>query len=372
MRAFVTGQVGVDKGPYLEAVQAEARGNGHDLHICHVGQMMYAEAPDVPAGRILNLPITRLNALRRAVFKEILRAAEQHEHVLVNTHATFRWRHGLFAAFDFDQIKTFNADLYVTLLDNVESVHQRLVRDHETDHSLKDLMVWREEEALATEIIANITRGYGHFFMVSRGGKNGRAGQERPPTTQTIYRLMFESRRKKVYPSFPMSHVMDLPDTLAEIEQFKAALSQHFITFDPADVEEMVLHTAALKAMQEGRTTFEADAADGPVTLKTADVAQISGDILGQIYARDFKMIDQSDMIVSLVPELPGGKPALSSGVERELHHAYEGGKEAYVIWPCKAPPSPFITETATRVFASVEEAMKYFAEKGYVPAAGA
>src|SRR5271156_2990937 len=98
--------------------------------------MMYAEAPDVPPGRILNLPITRLNSLRRAVFKEILRIAEQHEHVLVNTHATFRWRHGLFAAFDFDQLKTFNADLYVSLMDNVESVHQRLLREHDIDHSL--------------------------------------------------------------------------------------------------------------------------------------------------------------------------------------------------------------------------------------------
>src|ERR687894_2030211 len=124
MRAFVTGQVGVDKGPYLDPVKAEARKNGHDLEVCHVGRMMYAEAPDVPAGRILNLPITRLNTLRRAVFKEILRAAEKHEHVLVNTHATFRWRHGLFHAFDFDQLKAFNADLYITILDNVESVHQ--------------------------------------------------------------------------------------------------------------------------------------------------------------------------------------------------------------------------------------------------------
>jgi len=34
--------------------------------------------------------------------------------------------HGLFAAFDFDQIKEFNAELYVTMLDNAESVHQRL------------------------------------------------------------------------------------------------------------------------------------------------------------------------------------------------------------------------------------------------------
>src|SRR5687768_5937184 len=178
MRAIVTGQVGVDKGPYLEAVQKAAQKAGHDLVVCHVGRMMYQEAPDVPAGRILNLPISRLNTLRRAVFKEILRTADKHEHVLINTHATFRWRHGLFAAFDYDQIKAFNADVYLTLLDNAESVHQRLMKDHDIDHSLKDLMVWREEETLATEIIANITRGYGHFYMVSRG--------RAVPTVQTI------------------------------------------------------------------------------------------------------------------------------------------------------------------------------------------
>ena len=78
-------------------------------------------------------------------------------------------------------------------------------------------------------------------------------------------------------------------------------------------------------------------------------------------------MIDQSDMIVSFIPELPGGKPALSSGVERELHHAFEGGKEVYVIWNCTAMPSPFITETATKVFGGREEAVQFFREKGYV-----
>src|SRR5688500_5656321 len=130
MRAFVTGQVGVDKGEYLEAVKQQARKNGIDLEVCHVGRMMYQEAPDVPAGRILNLPITRLNTLRRAVFKEILRAAEKHEHVLVNTHATFRWRHGLCAAFDVDQIKALDANSYMTVLDNVARVHQPPVRDH--------------------------------------------------------------------------------------------------------------------------------------------------------------------------------------------------------------------------------------------------
>ena len=45
MRAFITGQVGVEKGPYLEAVKAQAIRDGLDLEVCHVGQMMYAEAP---------------------------------------------------------------------------------------------------------------------------------------------------------------------------------------------------------------------------------------------------------------------------------------------------------------------------------------
>src|SRR5260370_37667218 len=110
MRAIVTGQVGVDKRPYLEAVKAQALSHGIDVEVCHVGQMMYAEAPDVPAGRILNIPIGRLNALRRSVFKGILRTADLHEHVLGNTHATFRWNHSLFAAFDFDQMNALKAD----------------------------------------------------------------------------------------------------------------------------------------------------------------------------------------------------------------------------------------------------------------------
>ena len=360
MRAIVTGQVGVDKGPYLEAVQTRAREAGIDLALCNVGQMMYDEAPDVPKGRILNLPITRLNSLRRAVFNKILRIADSHEHVIVNTHATFRWRHGLFAAFDFDQVKEFNADLYLTLLDNAESVHQRLQRDHDIDHTLKDIMVWREEETLATEILANILRGYGHFYMISRGREI--------PTTDTVYRLMFKNELKKVYLSFPMSHVMDLPDTLAEIDEFKAKINEHLICFDPADVDEFVLHMKAVEAMKEGEDTVTLDAADGKTTLKTAEVAQISGDIMGQIYARDFKMVDQSDMIISLVPELPNGKPGLSSGVERELHHAFEGGKEVYVVWACSSLPSPFITETATKVFKSTEEAITHFKDVGYIP----
>src|SRR3954463_4903146 len=149
MRIVVTGQIGLDKKQYLEEVAALAKAHGDSVRIFHIGDMMYREAGDVPAGRILDLPLSRLNSLRRAVFRDVLSEMGQHKHAIINTHATFRWKHGLFAAFDFDQLAAFDPDLYVTLVDNIETVHARVLRDqpvaHSVEHSLKDLMVWREE-----------------------------------------------------------------------------------------------------------------------------------------------------------------------------------------------------------------------------------
>ncbi|MEM9252603.1 MAG: hypothetical protein AAGB29_09675, partial [Planctomycetota bacterium] len=105
-----------------------------------------------------------------------------------------------------------------------------------------------------------------------------------------------------------------------------------------------------------------------PLKVSVKQVLDIAGDVDGQIYSRDFKMVRQSDMIVSLVPELPDGMPGLSSGVERELHHAFEHGKEVYVVWKPKRSPSPFITETATRVMADTVEALTHFEQVGMLP----
>ncbi|HUO10770.1 MAG TPA: AAA family ATPase [Phycisphaerae bacterium] len=378
MRALVTGQIGLDKKAFLDQVAKIAKLNGEDLMIYHIGDMMYREAPDVPHGRILDLPLARLNSLRRAVFRDVLADMHNHKNVIVNTHATFRWKHGLFSAFDFDQLAHFDADLYVTLVDNIETVHQRMLRDHDFEHNLKDLMVWREEEILATEILARSIRRMptnqggaaeskpedaAKFFVLSRG--------RHTPTAETLFRLIFRPNMKTVYPSFPMSHVMDLPDTLAEIDAFRAKIAEKMIAFDPGDVDEKVLSDNAIKAATEGKQTLTMSINGSPMSLKVADLLQIVPDIDGQIYARDFMLVRQSDMIVSYIPELPGtpghpGKPGLSSGVERELQHAHEHAKDVYVIWKPKKEPSPFVTQTANKVFRSIEEAFAYFDQKGY------
>ena len=371
MRAVVTGQIGVDKKPFLEKVAEAAGQRGESVGLFNVGNMMYREAPDVRPGRILDLPISRLASLRRAAFKDIIANSapiEDHPSIIVNTHATFRWRHGLFSAFDFDQMNLLKANMFICLVDNVETIHQRLHEEHDIDATLKDCMVWREEEILATELLANAMGAHDQFYILSRGRHND--------NVESALRLVTRPDMRKVYPSFPMSHVVGMPDILAEIDHFRAEIAKHFIAFDPADVDEKLLLDRALDAARDGKDWVEVEPhsfggrkeADGPLRMPVREVLDIAGDIDGQIYMRDFKLVDQSDMIVSYIPELEGGVPGLSSGVERELHHAFEHTKEVYVVWKPKKAPSPFITETATRIFSSVDEAIEYFGEQGMFP----
>ncbi len=359
IRAVITGQVGIDKKPFLEKIVDIAREKEKEVVLCNVGDMMYAEAPDVTAGRILDLPINRLDALRRAVFRDILVTAEKSENIIVNTHATFRWRHGLFPAFDHDLIRTLQPNLFITLVDNVDAVHLRMAKAHDLNHSLKDLLVWREEEILATDVLATVTRGHGFFYVMSRGYSNRNA--------ETMYRLIFEPRYKKVYISFPMSHVAHNSKLQDDIDRYRMTLHEHFICFDPGDLEEKRLHDLAIRASTEKQRYIDVVVCGEKIQIEVDQVLSAIGDIHGQIYARDFKFIEQSDMIISYIPADESGKPLISSGVERELQHAYECSKEAYVIWTSQKSPSPFITETATQVFASLDEAMEYFFSNKYI-----
>ena len=103
------------------------------------------------------------------------------------------------------------------------------------------------------------------------------------------------------------------------------------------------------------------------ILLNADQVLQIERDINSQIYARDFLLIDQSDMIISYIPTLADDRAAISSGVERELQHAHEAAKEVFVIWTAKHSPSVFVTQTATKVFKTAEEALGFFEKEGYI-----
>ncbi|MGD2094063.1 MAG: AAA family ATPase [Phycisphaerales bacterium] len=358
MIVVVTGMVGVDKKSYLARVCQYAAENNEEVLLCNVGDMMYAEAPDIPPGKILDIPMKRLSSLRRSVFKDIIARAQDAPNLIVNTHATFRWRHGLFPAVDFDQMRQLNADMYICLIDGVSALHSRLVDEHSIEHSLKDLIVWREEEIIGTEMLCKGIDERTPFYCIARG-----TGEQ---TTETFYRLVFDSGTKKAYLSFPMTAVDDMKDVKREIDEFRKLMKDIFICFDPGDLEESYLPQKAQQAKQKGLDFIEVPVLGRQVRLDLNEVLQIERDINSQIYARDFMLIDQSDMIISFIPTLADGRAAISSGVERELQHAHEAAKEVYVIWTAKQTPSVFVTQTATKVFGEVNEAVDYFREKEY------
>jgi len=356
MIIVVTGMVGLDKKSYLEKVAHLATQNGNEALLCNVGDMMYAEAPDIPAGKILDISLKRLHSLRRSVFKDIIVKARRTPNLIVNTHATFRWRHGLFPAVDFDQMRQLNTDMYACLIDGVATMHQRLLEHEAVEHSLKDLIVWREEEIIGTEMLCKGIDETMPFYCLARGGDRD--------TARTFYRLAFERHAPKAYLSFPMTAVAEIKTVLAEIHRFRSQMKQQFVCFDPGDLEEAYLPLQAERAKAAGRNRFEVTMSHRIIELEVAEVQQIARDISSQIYARDFLLIDQADMIISFIPEMPDGRAAISSGVERELQHAHEAAKEVYVIWTAKQNPSVFVTQTANTVFRDVHEALAFFAKR--------
>ena len=359
MIVVVTGMVGLDKKSYLQKVCQVARKKGKDILLCNVGEAMYAEAPDVPHGKILDIPMKRLSSLRRSVFKDIIAKAETAPDLIVNTHATFRWRHGLFPAVDFDQMRQLNADMYICLIDGVIALHSRLSSEHAVEHGLKDLIVWREEEIIGTEMLCNGISDRIPFYCLARGAKE--------ETTEAFYRLAFEQTAKKAYTSYPMTHVGQMGNVKKEIDEFRQLMKRFFVCFDPGDLEESYLPEKARQAAQMGLDFVEVMAPGGTVHLDLHEVQQIERDINSQTYARDFLLIDQSDMIVSFIPTLPDGRAAISSGVERELQHAHEEAKEVYVVWTAEQTPSVFVTQTATKVFVDTNSTVEFLERKGYI-----
>jgi len=356
MIVVVTGMVGIDKKSYLQRVCELAAKRGRQVLLCSVGEMMYAEAPDIPPGKILDISLKRLGSLRRSVFKDIIARAENAENVIVNTHATFRWRHGLFPAVDFDQMRRLGADMYVCLIDGVTALHTRLLAEHETEHTLKDLIVWREEEMIGTQMLCRGISEDTPFYCLARGTET--------ETVETFYQLVFEQQRKRAYISFPMTAVTGIETVRDQIDGFRRAIKELFVCFDPADLEEAYLPQYARQAERAGLDYVETQVLGSNIRLSLHEVRQIERDINSQIYARDFMLIDQSDMIVSFIPTMPDGRAAISSGVERELQHAHEAAKEVYVIWTARQGPSVFVTQTATRVFQSLDEALEFFRDR--------
>jgi nucleoside 2-deoxyribosyltransferase/adenylate kinase len=353
MRILVTGLSGLDKKKPLQQVTRDLRKKGLDITLFNVGDMMYAENPAIVPGRILDLPIGHLRQLRRTVFRDILACPS--EHVIVNSHATFRWRTGLFSAFDFDEIRSFSPTMCVSMVEDIDQTWLRLQKNKSPemhDYTMKDLFVWREEEILATQLLAQIPKKRAEFLMIPL-----------PDARPVLETLLTRPRLKRAYISFPITNVLDHPRIMADIDRFKDEIKKIFLAFDPFTVKEswMVSEIERMRAGEIKRNWMEVEFEGRKHRLPAEEVAPCVRDINGQIITRDLGLIDQSDLVVAYMPDIDD-LPVNSPGVMREITHAAHTTKDVYIIWTSRREASPFIKDMVPNpkgIFPSLEVAVK-------------
>jgi len=365
---MVVGQSGIRKEEYLEDVVKQEyveTSQRQKMTLFNVGDEMYKEAEEaggkIENGKILELPLLRLSMIRRSVFKDLIHFCETHpnENVLINTHSCFRWKRGLFHSFDFDLLTRLNPDLYIVLIDDVDAIFKRLEErkdPHVAEFSLKDILIWREEEIITTAMIALAQSK--RYFVVPRNNP-----------IDTVYKLIFQDHLKKAYLSFPITKVLDKSDILTEIDDFRKTLAKHLIVFDPYTIQEKRLLFKMKEAEQAKQQEIEVDTLDSKLKFKLEDLKSIEKDIDGQIISRDFNLINQSDMIIAFIPEVKG-EADISAGVQSEIQYAHDLPRDVYVIWPSEEEPSVWVNAMATEVFTgdkAFEGALKFMKKESFI-----
>lgn len=361
MRVLFTGQTGIDKKAQLQALSEYCAQKGRSIQaIFNIGDIMYAESRRsglrLAEGKILDLPLAQLGALRRSAFNVVRNEVADKTNVLVNSHAVFRWNNRLFRAFELPEVRDLAPDAIVTLIDDVEAVKLRLDQFKEsgdlppdTRYSLKDLLVWREEEMLASEILASFLEIPHYVLGVSLEDEVSTMPLE------VMYSLMFEPWKKTTYVSYPISGARSRPDVWEKVVQYRRLARRYLTAFDPLMIDEKRLVELAQRS-SDGTDEVECTALGQTVRLSRREIEAIAYDIDGQIVARDYKLIDQSEMIVAYFPVDASGEPLIAGGVQSEIEYAAASTKRVVILWEASRDPTPFIGQRGDVLVRSLEE----------------
>ena len=383
MRVLLTGQVGLDKASYLKAAAQICVQHGMSFETASIGRMIVEGASgNQTDATILNLPKNELQALRKIAWESVLSLADQANPegaFVVNSHAVLRWHHGPVPALELNTLLRLRPEMLVTLIDDVDLVKKGLASRGTDVFQLWELLAWREEEIYITrlmgESLARLTGTVIPFYLVAK--KQG---------PELFATLLMQGTSRKAYLSFPVTGLS--VSQKDEVDRFKKELSSKLICFDPLALSERSIVSRASSLAEETSNAFKPGLTElfatthsplGAAWITHLDeftglgLVKLVGDgerLLGrevlsvmdaidsQIIARDFLLIEQSDMIVAYIPADDIGNPRISAGSQSEVLYAYQNGKGVYIVFPGDSRKlSPWVTEFASAsVFATVDE----------------
>lgn len=399
MKVICTGISGVDRLGYLKEVQKGA-GGVENLSILNVGEIMFEIAKHrgcpISEERVLNMDTPLLEQLRISAYEELALDAKGIPDWIMVTHACFRWKDILLRALnarDLGRLEHLWPDFYVTIVDSVAKVKERLDKERRWEgHDLRDLLTWQDEEIFLTETVADLQRK--SHYVIAR---------EQPDTT--LLNLMFESDMPKAYSSYPITH-MDA-EQIEQAQHFVQELRKQIVVFDPLAIRDMEF-ASWLRLYMKHRDHLisqgHAPSSDQTSVNVSLDLEEelvkaandemklvnnqekmlyarlnqnLTDDERGRIVhqasnqtvARDYKLIRQSDMVIVYYPSTKlkvldeeigevkeTGLMLLSPGVISEMVYGFTHDKQVYAIWLSDKDPSPFFDYHCTKRYGSVEQ----------------
>lgn len=337
MLIITTGISGCGRKEYISLLEKFAKSHKKNVKVHHVGKMIFEQAEKIgitlTTENVLNANPHVLNSLRSAVFEIILSSIKNdlkiYDAVFINIHAFFLWKKIFIKAYDRFYPAQFNADAFVTFIDDAPMMKKRLDGRPQwkpEKMTIEEILLWQNIEVEVTSSWADMNLK--PFYVI--------------PSKQPVsglYRLIFCPEQEPVYISMPITHLRE-KKMQARVDKFVEKLNEYFIVFDPRIVE----------------------LGSGPAVIKIGKKTNKSPVFYTQVVNRDlYWLVRQSKKVIAFFP-----KVVSSPGVINELREAHETNKTVWVVHP-GGESSPFITYFCDKIFNNEKEFF-LFLKKNYRP----
>ncbi len=206
-----------------------------------MGEVSREVGYEISKETVLDIEDSRQMSLRMSAYERIGSAMEKQPEIdyMVNTHFSFLWRGRLITALTSQVVDRLSPDIFVTIIDNTQTVRKRLYADPQWSReglSLKDILIWREQEIAYTRNEA--TRLKKPHYVIAR---------KHPAST--LLDLVSKQDIKKIYLSYPMTYMG--AQGFAEVKKVADELRRDFVVFDPSTITESSLEGDLGRAVSE-------------------------------------------------------------------------------------------------------------------------
>ena len=270
----------------------------------------------------------------REAFHQILADIDGVKDVFLLMHLTYYRSGRWLSLFDIDALKTFKPDLIITLTDDVFHVWYRILKREERRYTgsyfkLSEILSWRMVELLIADLVAKMLNIRNVYIAAKH-------------PISTFFKLI-KTDLPIVYHCHPISRARDAQNIVGEVNDFRKRLEEISVVLEPTTIDEKILENIKNRGYiveKADRWPIETDIDElYPIELKQAEVEEIITPsptthlnyIDHQIRYRDYRYIDQSDMVVAYRPFY--GRQ-LHVGVWSEIHYAILRYKEVLAYVP--------------------------------------